>query len=114
LDGFTKNLDLFILRTFSSLGKNIDMTLQQKKCDDYNINEYIDFLCSIPLNQYTKDLQLELFTLLKTIIPNLDDKIKYKKARQLYYLFSNHKQRNTITKLIETKNKIHQKNIPIV
>jgi ubiquinone/menaquinone biosynthesis C-methylase UbiE len=80
-----------------------DSSVQERK---NAIHSLANFIASVPLNSYTKGLQQSLLERLEKEEPSIRENIARAKARRLYYLCCEYKQRRGIDKLIELKKRL--------
>jgi hypothetical protein len=62
----------------------------------------------------TKDLQEQLYPIAKERFPDLDELISMQRVRDYFHLLSPHKQKRTITKLLEIKKQCEIAKKPVV
>jgi|SRR3989344_1798775 len=71
----------------------------------------IEFVTAVPLNRYTEEMQSRAYEALKK---DFATEIEKSKARRLYSLFQEYRQRSKLDQLIARKKDIAEKGIPII
>jgi hypothetical protein len=102
-------------------GKDIIQMIRDSPSHDshmWNINErenviysLAKFIAAVPLNSYTKDLQKSLLEKLEKGEPTIKDRVRKEKARHLYFLCHESKQRRDIEEFIKKKNTLRKMEI---
>jgi SAM-dependent methyltransferase len=111
--GFSRHCNYFRYNTPARLLEHCaKFELQQKDCwgftkrNDSELNHFADFLASIGLNSFTKQLQQQIYDALKPRVSDLDKRIQKRKAFGCHMATFEHKQKRNIDELIAIKDEI--------
>lgn len=80
----------------------------------HELRSYVEFISSYSRNSHTRDLQRQMYDLLKSNVPDLNQRIEREEVRCLHYATYENKQERRIDKLIAVKEKILTEAIPII
>lgn len=81
---------------------------------DHEKIKFADFISSLGLDSFTRDLQRKVYALLKPNIPDLNILVERQKLYAYRLATVENKQRRTVDYLIASKTKIEEGNIPVV
>jgi SAM-dependent methyltransferase len=117
--GFVNNCTYFYEPTINSLLKS--RTNYQPQRDSFtgpegvklDVRRFVDFISSLGLNSFTRELQQQIYGALQPIVSDLDDLVQRQRAFGYHLATYEHKQKRKIDDLIKIKREIEQ-GVPIV
>lgn len=119
--GFSRHCNYFDYSTTNALLEYCDRF--QPEQEDYwrgtrgnetGLRKFADFISSLGLNSFTRELQSQIYERLQSNVLDLDERVQRQKAFGYHMATYKYKQERNIDRLIETKAKIESNGVSIV
>ena len=119
--GFCRHGNYFDHSTTSALLEYCDGFKPERKDpwrgirgNETELRKFADFISSLGLNSFTRQLQSQIYERLQPNVSDLDKRIQRQRGFGYYMATYEHKRERNIDKLIEAKAKIESEGIPVV
>lgn len=82
--------------------------------NETELRKFADFVSSLGLNSFTRELQSQIYERIQPNVPNLDKMVQRQRAFGYHMATYEHKQERNIDRLIEAKAQIESNGVPVV
>lgn len=88
--------------------------LQGRSGNETELIKFTDFLASLALNSFTRELQAQMYERLQPNVPDLDERVQRQRTFGYSLATQEYKQRRSIDRMIKAKEKITSNGVPVI